>query len=266
MNNPTTPVAVRVWRLARLALHLARGLLLAWLVYPRRDAATQRAMRRNWSRQFLAVLNIDVRTRNAPPQLPHTCMLVSNHISWLDIIAIEAVFPATFVGKAEIRRWPLIGWLCTRVGTLYIERTRKSDVHRANHRLAEEMEQGRAVAICPEGTTTFGDELLHFHAGLLEPAVEAHATVQPVALRYLDAGGKPTRAAGYAGGISMLESLKAILAAPNMCVVLAFTRSLASAGRTRRELASAAERLIADELGIPRRGPGAAFDPRRVSR
>jgi 1-acyl-sn-glycerol-3-phosphate acyltransferase len=265
MSNPTTSVAVRFWRLSLLLLHIMRGVLLAWLVYPRRNAAWQRAMVRTWAQQLLATLNVDVRALDAPQQLPPACMLVSNHISWLDIFAIDAVFPSTFIGKAEIRGWPVVGWLCTRVGTLYIERTRKSDVLRANHQLAAEMREGRVVAICPEGTTTFGDELLHFHAGLFEPAVEARAVVQPVSLRYLDAEGRLTRGAGYVGEMSLLDSLIGILSEPYMCVELGFTVSVSSAGRTRRELANEAETLIAARLGLPRKGPGTALDPRAVS-
>src|SRR5207247_908912 len=114
------------------------------------------------------------------------------------VFVIDARFPATFIAKSEVRSWPVVGWLCTLVGTLYIERGKRSEARRARQIIAAELRRGTLVAVCPEGVTTFGRSLERFHSALFQPALHASATLQPVALRYLDAAGRHTDAAGAA--------------------------------------------------------------------
>jgi 1-acyl-sn-glycerol-3-phosphate acyltransferase len=248
--NPTTRFPVRLARLARLAVHLFKGLIAAFH-YPSLDAAGQNAAIRRWSRQLLAILNVKLDCHGEPDRLPDCCMLVSNHISWLDIFVIDAVLPSSFVSKSDVAGWPLIGWLCTRVGTLYIERGSKSGARRANHVIAQTLEAGRLVAVCPEGTTTFGRELLPFHAALFQPAVEAHATILPVVLSYQDEHGAWCKNAGYVGDDTLADSIWAIVSTPRMVATLRFAAPIAIEGMGRREVARAAEAVIAKELNVP---------------
>ena len=83
-------------------------------------------------------------------------MLASNHISWLDIFVINAVMPATFVSKADVAKWPLVGWLCTRAGTLYIERGSKSGARRANQNISSSLASGALVTVDNQIDTTTG--------------------------------------------------------------------------------------------------------------
>src|SRR5438034_10857179 len=200
-----TPVPLRLFRLARLALHLVRGLAIAWLRYRKITEAQKQAQKRRWSRTLLSILSVSVREKNAPKELPGCCMLVLNHISWLDIFVIDARFPATFVAKSEVRSWPVVGWLCTLVGTLYIERGKRSAAVRARQAVAGELERGALVAVCPEGITTFGRSLERFHAALFQPALDAAATLQPVALRYLDAAGRQIGRASCRERVGVVE-------------------------------------------------------------
>jgi 1-acyl-sn-glycerol-3-phosphate acyltransferase len=241
----------RLLRLGTLCVHLVRGLLIARLGYPRLSPAGRAAEKRRWSHELLSILGVSVRETNAAPQLPSRCMLVLNHISWLDIFVVDALFPATFVAKSEIRSWPVVGWLCTLVGTIYIERGKRVAARTARVVIAEELAKGALVAICPEGTTTFGDTLARFHAALFQPAIDADAAIQPVALRYVDASGARTDAAGYVGETSFLESLWTILAAPRMIAEITYASSFAAAGKERRAVAVEAESAIARALGIP---------------
>jgi 1-acyl-sn-glycerol-3-phosphate acyltransferase len=91
-------------------------------------------------------------------------LLVSNHVSWLDILVINAVRPARFVSKADVRHWPLVGELITAAGTLYIEREKRRDAMRVVHRMADSLREGDVVAVFPEGTTGSGLDVLPFHA------------------------------------------------------------------------------------------------------
>jgi 1-acyl-sn-glycerol-3-phosphate acyltransferase len=245
-----TPVWRRLARLARLFVHLGRGLLIAWLRFPRLSAAARESEKRRWSRKLLSIMSISMRETNEAPPLPERCMLVLNHISWLDIFVIDAAFPATFVAKSEIRAWPVVGRLCTLVGTIYIERGKRAGARHARERIADELARGTLIAICPEGTTTFGDALERFHAALFQPAIDAAATIQPLALRYVDGHDRRTDAAGYVGDTSFMQSLWTILSTPHMVAEVTYAHRYAAAGETRRAMAERAERAIARVLGI----------------
>jgi 1-acyl-sn-glycerol-3-phosphate acyltransferase len=251
MAATRTPIAVRFLRLARLALHLLRGLAVAWLFYPRLSEAEKDARKRRWSKKLLSILSISLREKNGQKELPDRCMLVLNHISWLDIFVIDARFPATFIAKSEVRDWPVVGWLCTLVGTLYIERGSRSAARRANSAITAELERGVLVAVCPEGTTTYGRSLERFHAALFQPALDAAATLQPIALRYLDAEGMHTDAAGYVGETSLLECAWSIVSTRRMIAELHLLAPISVGGQTRRSLAEKTEAAIADALGVP---------------
>jgi len=246
-----TPMLSRLARLAMLIVHLARGLAIAWLRYPKLTDAERHAEKRYWSRKLLSILSVSVREHNVPKRLPERCMLALNHISWIDIFVIDARFPATFIAKSEVRGWPFVGWLSTRVGTLYIERGKRSAARHARETVARELERGSLIAVCPEGTTTFGRTLERFHAALFQPAVDAAATIQPVALRYLDSAGRHTDAAGYVGETSLLESIWTIVSTRHIVAELRFVAPIPFHGHTRRSLAEKSEAAIAAALGVP---------------
>jgi 1-acyl-sn-glycerol-3-phosphate acyltransferase len=251
VGQKKTPVWGRLARLTSLCVHLGRGLLIAWLRFPRLSPAGRAEDKRRWSRKLLAILSVTVRETTPAPDLPGRCMLVLNHISWLDIFVVDAVLPATFVAKSEIRSWPIVGSLCTLVGTIYIERGKRAAARNARGVIAAELANGTLVAICPEGTTTFGDSLERFHAALFQPAIDADAAVQPVALRYVDLTGSRTDAAGYVGETSFLESLWTILSTPHMTAEITYTKAFMVSGEDRRAVADRAERAIAGALQIP---------------
>jgi 1-acyl-sn-glycerol-3-phosphate acyltransferase len=269
-----TPVVLRVFRLARLVLHLLRGLAVASFVFPLVSKARRDARKRRWSRKLLSILALSVREENAPEKLPDRCMLVLNHISWLDIFVINARSPATFIAKSEIRDWPFVGWLCTLVGTLYIERGRPSAVRQATKAIAGELERDVLIAVFPEGTTTFGRSLEPFHSALFQPALDASANLQPIALRYLDASGTHTDAAGYVGETSFMESVWTIVSTRRLIAEINLLAPVPARGESRRSLAQKTEAAIAGALGVPvpsrplprGRGPGTGADPRAGSR
>jgi 1-acyl-sn-glycerol-3-phosphate acyltransferase len=268
MAASRAPVSLRLARLARLAVHLGRGLAIAWLRFPKLSESERHAEKLVWSKRLLSILSVSVHEDKLPSKLPERCMLALNHISWIDIFVIDSRFPATFVAKSEVRQWPIVGWLCTLVGTLYIERGKRSAARHARQAIALELERGVLIAVCPEGITTFGRSLERFHAALFQPAVDAGATVQPVALRYLDASGRHTDAAGYVGETSLLASVWSIVSTRRIVAKLAFPAPIPARDHTRRSLAEAAEAAIATSLGVPvprnprpHRAPGTRAGP-----
>ena len=265
-----TPVLLRLLRLARASLHLLRGLVIASAVFPWLPTNARDARKRRWSRKLLSILSVSVRERNALEELSDRCMLVLNHISWLDIFVINARSPATFIAKSEIRNWPVVGWLCTLVGTLYIARGKPHAARQASRAIVAELERGVLIAIFPEGTTTFGRNLEPFHAALFQPALDAAATLQPIALRYLDSAGRHTDAAGYVGETSFLETVWTIASTRHIVAELNLLAPISVRHQTRRSLAEKAEAAIAAALDVPapagshmrRRRPDKAAGPR----
>lgn len=242
----------RAFRLSGLAIHLAWGLfqagaLLGFHAPPERDRIISR-----WSARLLRILGVRLIV-NAPPesgpdQFRHGAMLVANHISWLDIFIIHATRRVHFVSKHEIRDWPVVGWLAARVGTLFIQRAKKSDIARINREMHALLDDGAWVAVFPEGTSTDGSQLLRFLPSLFQPAVDENLPVMPVALQYETPQGAYTDAAAYAGEISFGQSLWRIAGEREIVARLTFCAPVRAAGR--RELAEAAYREIAGALGI----------------
>jgi 1-acyl-sn-glycerol-3-phosphate acyltransferase len=116
-------------------------------------------------------------------------LLVANHISWIDIYVINSALPAAFVAKEEVRHWPLIGWLAARNDTVFLRRGSRGHARIINQEIAEILDQEKYVAVFPEGTTTDGTHLLHFHAALIQPALAASRPVLPVAISYWEVDG-----------------------------------------------------------------------------
>lgn len=198
------------WRYARITFHLVRGGLTVLLCYPFLSRLTHERLRERWSQRFLRILGVRLELRGAP--IAPGTLLVANHISWLDILVLNAFTPARFVSKAEVRTWPLIGWLAARNGTVFLRRGSRGHARLVNAEIAGLLRAGQIVAVFPEGTTTDGSHVQHFHAALLQPAIDAGCPVQALALRYLDQQGRYTRAAAYDGDLSLGESLSTVLA------------------------------------------------------
>jgi len=252
---PPTSATVRWIRLIRLGWHILHGLLSAALVFPRVDRAARNRRIRAWSAKLLAILAIRLSIRGNPPQGgAHGAMVVANHISWLDIFVLNAVQPLRFVSKAEVRDWPLIGRLVRSAGTLFIERGKRQDTGRANRDIEHALLAGDLVALFPEGTTSDGTELKHFHASLLQPAVDAGTPLYPVALRFLKENGEIDSAPAYIGDLSFVECLQQILSRPAIHAELHFCAAISPHGLNRRQLAGHAHNLITSVLFPARHG------------
>lgn len=255
---------VRAWRVLRLGMHILRGLLTAAIVLPWSTPRLRIALTREWSRSLLALLGVRLTIRGESlDEASHNVMVVANHVSWLDIYILNAAWPARFVSKAEVRSWPLVGWLAEVTGTLFLERGKRRDTARINGAISTALANGDCVAFFPEGTTTDGTRLRPFLASLLQPAIDAGAELRPVALRYLNTDGSINTRAAYCDDMSMLDSLRNILAQREVRAELQFLAPIACTGRTRRELARQSEAAISSALSLanPHRTPETPGDP-----
>jgi 1-acyl-sn-glycerol-3-phosphate acyltransferase len=232
--------------LLRVMLHLLQGLATCALVFPLAGPAMRERRIRNWSRKLLAICGVRLVVKGAISDSP--ALIVSNHVSWLDIFAVNTCKPCRFVAKSDIRDWPLLGWLCERAGTIFIARGRQRDVRRIFQGLVQSIHAGERVAFFPEGTTALQGTVLPFHANLFEAAIDARVAVQPCALAYLDAEGGFHTAVEYADGITFVDTLLAILSGPPVRARLACLAPLDAAGMHRRDLAQAAHDAVAGAL------------------
>lgn len=182
-------------------------------------------------------------------------MFVANHVSWIDIHAINSVRAVRFVSKAEVRQWPLIGWLAHNAGTIFINRGRRQETGRIVDIITNALKEKDFLCVFPEGTTTDGTIIMPFKGGVAQAAINAAVDIWPVAIRYPDVDGLANREMAYHGEISLLESLKSILSQQSPVVELHFLEPISPQGHDRQTLSAKARDLIAIRLGMQER-PG----------
>lgn len=237
---------IRYARLGGMVLHLLLGVAIVLCLYPWSSEQRQEKLARWWSACIFRWCRMQLHIRGEIPKGPR--LFVMNHISWLDIYALNALKPSHFVAKSEIRGWPLVGLLADRAGTLFIERGRRHAVHAVIHQLALRMKAGHTAAVFPEGTTTRGRDLLPFHANLMQAAIEAGVPVTPVAIRYTHHGVR-TEIPAYVDGMSLAASMGQVLATPGMSAELTLLPELHPQDfATRHALAKAAQDAIGQQL------------------
>ncbi len=172
-------IGMALWTALAFALWLL-GIPLAALLA--RFRAWRAWVQQLWSRGLWRVLSLRVTVAGTPPR--GACLLVANHLSYLDVIVLGGLVPCAFVAKAEIARWPVIGFLARTFGTLFVERENRRTLGALNRRLAERLARGEAIVLFPEGTSTSGASVLPFRPALLEPAAALGLPVRYAALRY----------------------------------------------------------------------------------
>jgi 1-acyl-sn-glycerol-3-phosphate acyltransferase len=225
-----------LWKITRLVLHILSGLFTIRLIFPRLTSTQKSERIEAWSHTLLERIAIQlVVTGSTPTAGP--LLLAANHISWLDIVVMQAAVPCRFVAKSDVRHWPLIGTLAAAAGTLFIARESSRDALRVVHQMAEHLQAGDMLAIFPEGTTSNGRQLLPFHANLFQAAIAANAPVLPVALQFSDvATGAVSVAPCYIDDDTLLASIWRTLSAPPLLAEVHFGTPQPTQGRDRRTL------------------------------
>ena len=221
-------------RLARALGHVLRGLWTVHRTFHRLTPAERQQQVQAWSLQMLQTMGVSLRTGGVAPA-SGPLLLVANHISWLDILVLNAVCPARFVSKADVKHWPLLGTLITGAGTLFIARESRRDAMRVVHHMVEALREGDVLAVFPEGTTGDGRELLPFHANVLQAPIAAPAPVQAAALAYLDAAtGQRSEAPTYIGDTTLVASVWRTLSSPPLLAAVHLAAPEEALGRDRR--------------------------------
>ena len=244
-RRPSRLVAAR--RLLRGAWHIAQGWRQIRFEFDRLGPAERAERVSHWARELLRIWHIDLRVAGVPQG--HATLLIANHISWLDIIALLATSHCRFVGKSELARWPVLGTMIAGAGTVFVERASKRDVRRVVTEIQEALQQGKLVAVFPEGTTTAGHSARSFHPNLFEAAILSGAPVQPVSIRYRKRhSGAISMAPAYVGEDSLITTVWRTLRARPFSAQVHFLPADTDAGRNRRVWAADVRSVILADL------------------
>lgn len=213
-----TPKLIRFARGVRVVMHLLGGLVWVGVIFPFLSLERRRSVRYRWSRKLLALFAFRLEIVGNLPKQPG--LIAANHVSWIDIFAVNALTPVAFVSKDDVIHWPIIGTLARYNETIFLQRGSRGHAHTIGRDMAMRLESGNWLAVFPEGTTTDGTHLHPFHGALLQPAIDANVPVTPVALRYEDVQGNRSLLPAYAGDTSLWTCFCAILSARQLVVRL----------------------------------------------
>lgn len=235
VHSPSFLQALRaLWRLLRMVLHMFWGAWIIRWIFPRLEPHARDVKVQEWAHALLRHMGVRVKLSGTPPA-SGPVLLVSNHISWLDIVVLHAARHCRFISKSDIKQWPLVGFLATAAGTLYIERESRRDAMRVVHHMAEALRDGDVLAVFPEGTTGDGLSVLPFHANLLQAAITTDAPVQPIGLHFVDRRtGQTSLAPCYVGDDTLVQSVWRTLCTQDLEAVVQFGVPQQANGRDRR--------------------------------
>jgi lyso-ornithine lipid O-acyltransferase len=235
-----------VWLTCELIL-IAAGHLFQVTLRPGRPPCEARARWLQWgSRRLLRVFNTDVQSSGS---IPRQGLLVSNHLSYLDILVLSTLAPCIFVAKRDVKKWPVFGWFASVGGTLFIDRERRSQVAPLNRQLGETLDQGALVVLFPEGTSSGGHGVLPFKSSLLEPAARSSHPLSAGFIEYRLVEGDVSEEVCYWKDMTFLPHLVNLLSKSSVQASVGFS-PVSAAGLDRKQLA---RQLHSEVLGLQHR-------------
>jgi 1-acyl-sn-glycerol-3-phosphate acyltransferase len=235
----------------RLIVAFANAFQILWFKFPRASREKKLALIQTWSSDFLKLLGIRlcVMPFHEHRQASTVNLVVCNHVSWLDVLVIQAIRPSVFVAKLEVQRWPMIGHLATACGVIFVDRGSTQSAHKMVDDVAAALHHGYTVAGFPEGTSSEGHMVQVFHANLFEAAIKSDSRVLPMALRYTHAHTAALcREAAFVGELGFLASMHQVIKAGPIDVRVKLGPALTPQGHSRRTLAHLSHQHVAMQL------------------
>ena len=200
-----------------------------------------------WCKRLLSIFEIKVELKGFEAHLfnQKKYLIVSNHISWLDIIVIQSIKPSIFVAKSDVASWPLFGWVAHMTGTIFIRRDKVSDIKKALKKMKRQLMK-RSVCIFPEGTSTNGRYVLPFKSNLFQSSIDSNKSILPVCLRYQEHLHYSDKVA-FIDDMSLVDSIIKIKKEKHITAVLDVLQPIRPRGN-RKELASYTHEIIQKNL------------------
>ena len=214
-------------------------LIIPFLPYSLRSKCIQ-----SLSRTLLSIFNIRLTIHGNRELLNdrQSALVVSNHISWIDIHVINTVSPVIFVAKSDVAKWPIFGWIAQQIGTIFIVREKISDIKRVLNLMVQYLQSHKKVCIFPEGTSTDGKSVLPFRSNLLQAAINSQARVIPFCITYKERG-RYSDVTAFIGDMGLIDSIKKMLKSSDMEVHVHILEPLSDI-HSRKELADRTHQLI----------------------
>ena len=266
-NQFSTHFLTRYYRVCRILIHTVVGLTLAALVLPISSKNNNLKLIKWWCGGLLHAFNIKVIVHGQVPTMDtRKVMFVANHISWSDIHAINSVIPLRFIAKSDIKSWPVFGYLVRKSNTIFVERGKRQEAGRIVVLTKDSLLAGDNVCFFPEGTTTDGTgngghgmnsgntnalqgpPVLAFKSSVLQAAIDADASIWPIAIRYAHVDGSINTQMAYAGDTTLVQSMQNVLRQQSPIVALHFLTPIPTAGQNRRDASKAAYDVIVAKL------------------
>lgn len=235
-------------------------LFLIAFVFPRSTDEKKGRIIRRWAGKLPRWLGIRVEVEGRiAEEAVHDCgitpgamgrLVVSNHVSFLDIFSLDSVVPSAFVAKAEIAKWPVFGGIAKAVNTIFIERGNRKALLGIGSNMQKALEEGKTLLMFPEGTTSDGTGLLKLHANLFDAAAKTGAEVIPVVLRYKSRG-EITTAPAYVGKVGLFERLWKVVNTPDLTILIKIGEPIRPmAGEDRHSLCRRASAVMSAAIGV----------------
>jgi len=137
-----------------------------------------------WMQKICRIIGLNIKITGELLQ-PSASLIVANHVSWLDIVALSSTVKSSFISKSELKKWPIIGSLAGGSGTIFIDRTSRRELGVAIDSISKVIKKGKSVILFPEGTTTNGSTVNRFKSSLFQSAIKSNCTIQPITIRYI---------------------------------------------------------------------------------
>jgi len=207
----------------------------------------QESIIRYWCKRLLSIFEIKVELKGFEAYLfnQKNYLIVSNHISWLDIIIIQSIKPSIFVAKSDVASWPLFGWVAHMTGTIFIKRDKVSDIKKALKKMKRRLMK-RSVCIFPEGTSTNGRYVLPFKSNLFQSSIDANKSILPICLRYEEHHHYSDKVA-FIGDMSLVDSILKVKKENHITAILEVLHPIRPTGN-RKEIASYTHEIIQKNL------------------
>ena len=200
-----------------------------------------------WCKKLLSIFEIKVELKGVESFLFNSkkYLIVSNHISWLDIIVIQSIKPSIFVAKSDVASWPLFGWVAHMTGTIFIKRDKVSDIKKALKKMKRRLNK-RSVCIFPEGTSTNGRYVLPFKSNLFQSSIDTNKPILPICLRYEEHHHYSDKVA-FVDDMSLVDSILKIKKEKHITAILEVLEPIRPRGN-RKEIASYTHEIIQKNL------------------
>ena len=196
-----------MFKITLILIHLFIGTLCI-LIFPIINRKSKKLLINRWSSLLLKIFKINLVANNDLKKILHkkNYLIVSNHISWLDIFVINSACPVAFVAKQSISKWPILSWLVKASETIFIDRKRISKIKETTKEVENFLQNKGSICIFPEGTSSDGSQLLNFKSNLLQTAINKNISVLPIAIQYFH-NQKFCSAPAYYADLSLLDSI-----------------------------------------------------------